>query len=105
MRARAELASRMRSLVALALILGIAGGVVVFAVAGARRTDSVYTRLIDWGHLPDVLVSSGGFGFGGGGLDKAAAPPQGAGSAQLYQVGVYPATPPGRLLAVGGGGG
>ena len=44
MRAQNELRTRWRALVSLALIAGIGGGVAIAAVAGARRTDSVYPR-------------------------------------------------------------
>ena len=41
---RAELRSRWRAWVALTLLVGIAGGVVLAAAAGARRTDSSVGR-------------------------------------------------------------
>ena len=39
---------RWRALVSLALLLGLAGGVVLTAAAGARRTDTAYPRLLTW---------------------------------------------------------
>ena len=77
----------------------------IFSSSAARRTDSAYSRLIGWARQPDALVSSGGFGYGRVNLGKAAALPEVAASATLYQVGFYPATTSGRLLAIGGGGG
>src|SRR5438270_11705227 len=46
MRARAELRAGRRSLIALALLLGIFGAVAMTAGAGARRTDSAYDRFV-----------------------------------------------------------
>ena len=37
---RADVRRRWRALVSLALLLGLAGGVVLIAAAGARRTDT-----------------------------------------------------------------
>ena len=104
MRARGELRSSWRSLVALSLILAVAGGVVVFAVAGARRTDTAYTRMVGWANPPD-LVSAGGFGYSRVDLSKAAKLPQVAASALVHQVGFYPTTPSGTLVPVGDGAG
>ena len=46
LRARNELGRRWRGLVSLALIAGLGGGAALAAVAGARRTDSVYPRFL-----------------------------------------------------------
>jgi hypothetical protein len=46
-RAAAELRRRWRSWVGLMLLLGLAGGVAMAVVAGARRTDTAYDRLVD----------------------------------------------------------
>ena len=45
---RADVRRRWRALVSLALLLGLAGGVVLIAAAGARRTDTAYPRLLSW---------------------------------------------------------
>ena len=45
---RADLRHRWRALLGLALLLGLIGGVVLTAAAGARRTDSAYPRLLSW---------------------------------------------------------
>jgi hypothetical protein len=45
-RARAELRTRWRSWLALTLLLGLAGGMVLALLGGARRTDSAYDRLV-----------------------------------------------------------
>jgi hypothetical protein len=43
---RATARSRWRSLAALALLLGLIGGVALTAAAGARRTDTSFPRLL-----------------------------------------------------------
>jgi ABC-type lipoprotein release transport system permease subunit len=47
LRARSELRSRLSAIVALALIWGVVGGVVIASAAGARRTETAYPRLIE----------------------------------------------------------
>ena len=49
----------------LVLLVALAGGAVLAAVAGARRTDSAYPRFLQVSHGSDVLVSPGGTGLGG----------------------------------------
>jgi ABC-type lipoprotein release transport system permease subunit len=55
-RARHELRSRWRSWLGLALVVGMGGGVVLAALAGAHRTESAYTRLSDASGAADTLV-------------------------------------------------
>ena len=43
---RADLRLRWRAALGLALLLGLIGGVVLTAAAGARRTDTAYPRLL-----------------------------------------------------------
>src|SRR5829696_8679122 len=54
--ARADVRSRWRSLVALALLAGITAGVALAAVAGARRTDTALDRLRDETRAADAIV-------------------------------------------------
>lgn len=49
---RAELRPKLRSLLALALLLGLVGGVVLTAAAGARRTDTAYPACCGGAALP-----------------------------------------------------
>jgi hypothetical protein len=56
LRLRAEVRGRWRAMTALALLLGIVGGVVLTAAAGARRTDTAYPRLLRWANAADVTV-------------------------------------------------
>jgi ABC-type antimicrobial peptide transport system permease subunit len=53
---RAELRLRWRALAGLALLLGLIGGVVLTAAAGARRTDTAYPRLLQWANASQVQV-------------------------------------------------
>jgi hypothetical protein len=56
---RADVRRRWRALLSLALILGVAGGVVLTAAAGARRTDTSYQRLLTWANAAQVEVLPG----------------------------------------------
>jgi hypothetical protein len=58
-RFRAELRDRWRSWLVLAALAGLAGGVVLAALAGARRTDSAYPRFLESQRAYDVIVVSG----------------------------------------------
>ena len=51
-RSRAELRVRWRATVLLAVLVGLTGGVVLAAVAGARRTDSAIDRLVAYNSPP-----------------------------------------------------
>ena len=61
-----QLFAAWRGWVALALLAGLAAGVVLAAVAGARRTDSAYPRFLAASKAADALVSpadSGSVGY------------------------------------------
>ena len=53
---RADFRLRWRPLAALALLLGLIGGVVLTAAAGARRTDTAYPRLLQWARASQVDI-------------------------------------------------
>jgi hypothetical protein len=55
-RARSELRARFASMLALAILLGLGSGVVLTLAAGARRTDSSYTRFARQYLAADMLV-------------------------------------------------
>ncbi|MCW0212090.1 MAG: ABC transporter permease [Pseudonocardia sp.] len=55
--ARAELRRRHRALLLVALVMGLAGGIVLGAVGLAERTVSAYPRLVDAVRLDDVRAS------------------------------------------------
>jgi predicted lysophospholipase L1 biosynthesis ABC-type transport system permease subunit len=54
--ARADVRARWRALVALAVLAGVAAGVALAAVAGARRTDAALDRLRDETDAADAIV-------------------------------------------------
>ena len=68
---RAELRLRWRVLAALAVLLGVIGGVVLTAAAGARRTDTAYPRLLQWANAAQVDISP--YSNGSAGYDAALA--------------------------------
>ena len=65
LRLRADLRLRWRPLVGLALLLGLIGGVVLTAAAGARRTDTAYPRLLSWANAAQVDIFPEGAGLTG----------------------------------------
>ena len=56
---RARLRTRWRSWLSLAVLAGLAGGLVIAVAAGARRTDAAYPALVAWSASPDALVAAG----------------------------------------------
>lgn len=52
-----DLRRRWRPLLAIALLLGVAGGVALAAAAGARRTASAYDRFLERSNASDILVN------------------------------------------------
>ncbi len=60
-----ELRARWLGWAVLALIVGLAGGVVLTATAGARRTDSAYPRFLTVYRASDVLVGPARNGLSG----------------------------------------
>jgi ABC-type antimicrobial peptide transport system permease subunit len=56
---RSDLRSRWRALLGLALLLGLVGGAVLACGAGARRTDTAYSRLRTWAHASQVQIVEG----------------------------------------------
>ena len=54
---RAGLRARWRSWLVLAVLTGLAGGLVTAVAAGARRTDAAYPSLVAWSAAPDDMVS------------------------------------------------
>lgn len=56
---RAHLRLRWRAMAGLALLLGLAGGVVLTAAAGAWRTGTAYPRLLAWANAAQVQAVPG----------------------------------------------
>src|SRR5947208_15219769 len=105
-RARSELRSRWAAAVALALMIGVAAGVVITAAAGARRTDTAYERFLAWSHPPDAGISLGdAFGFVGLSRDRIVSLPEVASSSTSDQVSFVSSTESGRYLFIGQGSG
>jgi hypothetical protein len=61
-RAAAELRRRWRATLLLTLLVGLAGGVVLAAVAGARRTDTVMDRFLAYHQGTNVGIEAQGLG-------------------------------------------
>ena len=59
---RAEWRARWAGWLALALVVGLAGGVVLTAAAGAQRTGTAFARLLQASHAADVSVVANGNG-------------------------------------------
>jgi ABC-type antimicrobial peptide transport system permease subunit len=62
-RLRAQLRWRRRGWIGLALLLGLAGSIVLTTAAGARRTASAYDRFLRSSHAAEFLVSPDRTGF------------------------------------------
>jgi len=62
---RADVRQRWQALLALAVLLGLVGGVVLTAAAGARRTDTAYPRLLAWSSSSQVEIVPQGTGTNG----------------------------------------
>ncbi len=58
LRARSDLRSHWRTWATLALLVGLVGGAVTAAAAGARRTDSAYGRFLAATRAPDLFAYS-----------------------------------------------
>src|SRR6059036_609610 len=58
--ARAQLRRRVAASIALVVLAGMAGGMVLTAVAGARRTSSALPRFLRYNDHPRIGVDIGG---------------------------------------------
>src|SRR5215470_913011 len=65
LRLRAELRHQWRVWLALAVLLGVIGGIALTAAAGARRTDSAYPRFLRASHAAQLAVFPPRSGLGG----------------------------------------
>jgi ABC-type lipoprotein release transport system permease subunit len=75
--ARASCRRRWPALVGIALLLGLTGGLSMFAIAGARRTQSAYPRFLRSTNPSTMVVDVGGLDNGGdASLDAIADLPQ-----------------------------
>ena len=89
-RARAEFRGRWRALLGLALLVGLAGGAVLGAAAGARRTQTAYPRFLQASNAHDVLLSGEAeTGLASGFYEAAAALPEVEASALIAGLGLH----------------
>src|SRR5438094_946576 len=88
-RARAELRARLPSVLALALLVGLGTGAVMTTMAGARRTDSAYSRFARSHKAADMTIYPPfGPDFAHLDFDKVTRLPQVAASARFDYFGV-----------------
>jgi len=88
----AEVRGRWRAMASLALLLGLVGGLVLGAAAGARRTDTAYPRLLAWGNASQLSIVPEGTGQNGYYAALARVPQAAAVAPQvIYNAGLPPA--------------
>jgi FtsX-like permease family len=90
-RARAQLRRRWAAAVVLAVLSGLAGGVVLAAVAGARRTEAAMGQFLAYNQSMNVFVLGAEVD-----LDAVRRLPQVAVSGSRYYMALVPPTPSGR---------
>lgn len=91
-----EFHARWKGWAVLVLLVGLAGGAVLTAAAGARRTETAYPRFLEAYKGSDVLV--GPAGSGGGYDDALAGLPDVAAIAPIVGLQALPAGPGGKLV-------
>ena len=67
---RADLRQRWRPMLAMMLLIGLVGGVVLTAAAGAERTDTAYPRMLRWAKASQVFIVPGEQGLATGGSGR-----------------------------------
>ncbi len=104
-----DLVRRWRSWALLVLVLGLAGGVVLTAAAGARRTASAFPRYLAQAGASDLLIApegsglGSGLGSGSGGFDRAVGHLPGVEAyGAVVGINALPVHPDGRLAGNGG---
>jgi len=100
MRVRAELSHRLRASIGLVLVIGLAGGLVIAAAAGARRTSSTYEKFRAAQNTAQTAIinSPEAFGFASVDFDKAEKLPQVVDSARFSVFIGFMKTSRGKLL-------
>ena len=93
-----KLRIRWRGWVFLVLLVGLAGGAVLTAAAGALRTDSAYPRFLEKSKASDVQVAAVGPGFGGYYYDALARLPDVAAIAPTVGLQAVPLGPDGEVV-------
>lgn len=95
---RAEARRRWPAWVAVVLLIGALGGIVLGTVAGARRTSTVYDRLAEAAEVWDVLVNPNEGAFSALDIDDVRALPQVTELGVVEGVGAALVGPEGELL-------
>src|SRR5215467_12679011 len=72
---RSVLRHRWAAMVAIAMLIGLTGGVVLTAAVGARRTATAYPRLLSWAHAAQLDLSP---------LGTSSSSPDGTGTTGYY---------------------
>src|SRR5437879_5121170 len=100
MRARAELRARWRSTLAFVVLIGVAGGVVIAASAGARRTETTFKEFRQTQNTAQAGVANPAEAFGFATVDfaKAERLPQVVDSARFAFFIAFMKTPRGKVL-------
>ena len=93
-----EFHARWKGWAVLVLLVGLAGGAVLTAAAGARRTDTAYPRFLVAYKGSDVLVGPAGERFGGFYDDALARLPGVAAIAPIVGLQALPMGPGGKLV-------
>jgi ABC-type antimicrobial peptide transport system permease subunit len=89
-RLRAELRTRWRGSLAVVVLIGALGGIVLTTAAGARRTETAYPRLLDSTGAADFLISVAVDGLASGIYDEVERLPQVAAAGTLAGVNLVP---------------
>src|ERR1041384_2316008 len=93
--ARAELRARLPSMLALAILLGLASAAVMTTSAGARRTNSAYARFAKQYKAADILIYPANIfdsSFAALDFDKVSALPHVAFAARQHYLGAQDST-------------
>ena len=56
LRLRRETKTRIGSFVLIVLVVGLAAGLAMAAVAGARRSEAAYGRFLEWSDNPELTL-------------------------------------------------
>src|SRR3989440_7924351 len=67
---RADRRQRWRPMLAMMLLIGLVGGVVLAAAAGAERTGTAYPRMLRWAKASQVFIVPGEQGLATGGSGR-----------------------------------
>jgi ABC-type lipoprotein release transport system permease subunit len=101
-RFRSELRARWKAWFGLALLVGVTGGIVLGALAGARRTDRAYPNFVESQHGYDLMIVNGRpplFDFATFDLEEIAELPQVTEAAPVNGIPMFGKTPDGTVVS------